>query len=223
MFINNQLNRQPDLFTHFDCWFSDEDASSSENLNAYTSADPEQLGEVLANILVEWSKIHPNIVCYDAHEISNWYHCMSHEMVESIIANLLHDAGLMVYCGSTFIEAYIPSNEDTIYIERLMIQLGSADVDNQEEDILEDFQPSPDAAKAAYKYLCELLESVETLTQICDAYGPRTLSDLMYINMAILDGGYIDLLSDSMVAEVLSKMPSSETWMQYTHSDPSEN
>lgn len=64
----------------------------------------------------------------------------------------------------------------------------------------------------------ELLESFETLTGIADRYGSRTLADLLYLQNAILDGGFIDLYPhESEVLAVIDAMPSAERWRSFIH------
>lgn len=62
----------------------------------------------------------------------------------------------------------------------------------------------------------ELLDSVETLTGIADEHGARTLADLMYLQEAILEDGFIDNHPDeSKVLEIVQGLPSGEQWAQF--------
>lgn len=73
-----------------------------------------------------------------------------------------------------------------------------------------------EAADAARLFMTELLESVETLTGIAEAHGPRTLADLMYLQGAILEGGFIDHYPDeSAVAEIAAALPSGQRWAKF--------
>lgn len=70
--------------------------------------------------------------------------------------------------------------------------------------------------RAADLFFSELLESVETLTGIAEAYGPRTLADLMYLQNAILSGGFIDCdPSESSVLDVVRGLPLGEVWLGF--------
>ena len=73
-----------------------------------------------------------------------------------------------------------------------------------------------EAADAARLFMTELLESVETLTGIAEVHGPRTLADLMYLQAAILEGGFIDHYpEESAVAEIVAALPSGERWTTF--------
>lgn len=68
----------------------------------------------------------------------------------------------------------------------------------------------------ATRFMQELLESVETLAGIADEHGPRTLADLMYLQQAILNGGFIDYYpGESKVLEIAESLPSSEQWTKF--------
>ena len=70
--------------------------------------------------------------------------------------------------------------------------------------------------KAANMFLLELLSSVETLGAIADQYGTRTLTDLIYLHLAILEGGFIDLDAElSSVDAVVAGTLSAEKWMKF--------
>jgi hypothetical protein len=69
---------------------------------------------------------------------------------------------------------------------------------------------------AAAWFFHELLNSVETLTGIADKHGPRTLADLMYLQNAILSGGFIDHdPAESRVLEIASVLPSGQQWSKH--------
>jgi hypothetical protein len=62
----------------------------------------------------------------------------------------------------------------------------------------------------------ELLDSVETLTGIAEQHGARTLADLMYLQNAILSGGFIDHYpGESKVLEIASGLPSGGQWSKF--------
>lgn len=64
---------------------------------------------------------------------------------------------------------------------------------------------------AAATFFQELLDSTESLAGISDDHGLRTLADLMYLQNAILNGGFIDHAPDeSKVLEIVSALPSGE-------------
>ena len=62
---------------------------------------------------------------------------------------------------------------------------------------------------SASLFMQELLDSVETLSGIAEQHGARTLADLMYLQIAILSGGFIDHYpGESKVLEIASGLPS---------------
>jgi len=65
-------------------------------------------------------------------------------------------------------------------------------------------------------FLQELLDSVETLSGIAEQHGARTLADLMYLQNAILSGGFIDHYpEESKVFEIASGLPSGGQWSKF--------
>jgi len=71
-------------------------------------------------------------------------------------------------------------------------------------------------ADLADKFMQELLDSVETLTGIADEHGSRTLADLMYLQLAILKGSFIDHYPDeSKVLDIARDLPSGEQWAKF--------
>lgn len=69
---------------------------------------------------------------------------------------------------------------------------------------------------AAATFFKELLDLTESLTGIADVYGSRTLADLMYLQNAILCGGFIDHYpGESRVLEIVSALPSGEQWSKF--------
>jgi hypothetical protein len=78
------------------------------------------------------------------------------------------------------------------------------------------YAPARKGKHAAAMFFHELLDSVETLTSIAVEHGPRTLEDLMYLQNAILSGGFIDHYpSESKVLEIANAMPSGEQWSKF--------
>lgn len=71
-------------------------------------------------------------------------------------------------------------------------------------------------ADLASRFMQELLGSVETLVGIADEFGSRTLADLMYLQQAIIEGGYIDNYPDeSSVFLIIHGLPSGFLWEKY--------
>jgi hypothetical protein len=65
-------------------------------------------------------------------------------------------------------------------------------------------------------FMQELLDSVETLSGIAEQHGARTLADLMYLQNAILSGGFIDHYpGESKVLEIASGLPSGGQWSKF--------
>lgn len=72
-------------------------------------------------------------------------------------------------------------------------------------------------AEGAVLFINELLQSVESLDGIVEAHGLRTLTDLMFLQQAILKGEAIDVWpGETHVGKVLEGMPSAERWLSYT-------
>jgi hypothetical protein len=70
--------------------------------------------------------------------------------------------------------------------------------------------------QATALFFQELLDSVESLTGIAEEHGSRTLADLMYLQNAILSGGFIDHYPDeSKVLEIASALPSGSHWSTF--------
>ena len=71
--------------------------------------------------------------------------------------------------------------------------------------------------EGAQLFFEELLESVETLGGIAEQYGIRTLTELMYLQQAILKGETIEVWpGETEVGKVLQMLPSAIRWMQHT-------
>lgn len=69
----------------------------------------------------------------------------------------------------------------------------------------------------ACRYMAELLDATETLSDIALVHGVRTLADLMYLHAAILEDGFIELFDSevSKVREVVEGLPSKAEWQKY--------
>lgn len=71
-------------------------------------------------------------------------------------------------------------------------------------------------ADFAAKFMQELLDSVETLTDIAEEHGSRTLADLMYLQLAIMKGSLIDHYpGESQVLGIARDLPSGEQWAKF--------
>ena len=69
-------------------------------------------------------------------------------------------------------------------------------------------------AAQALKLMQEVLNSVETLTEVVNEYGVATLIDLLYLQQAILEDGFI-AAEHSTVNEFVAKLPSAPEWGAY--------
>lgn len=70
-------------------------------------------------------------------------------------------------------------------------------------------------ADLAVRFYGELLMSTESFGQIVETYGDRTLSDLFYLQAAILKGTFIDHHpSESSVMEIARGLPSGKDWIK---------
>ena len=70
--------------------------------------------------------------------------------------------------------------------------------------------------EAATLFMEELLDSVESLTELGDLHGVRTLADLVYLQNAILKGSFIDHYpGESKVLEVVKALPSHARWIGF--------
>jgi len=69
------------------------------------------------------------------------------------------------------------------------------------------------------QFMTELLDEHETLTDIGEQQGLRTLADCMYLLSAIQKGTSISVEypSPSKIADVVKALPSGLLWMTYVH------
>jgi hypothetical protein len=84
-----------------------------------------------------------------------------------------------------------------------------------EQQRLVRFVDQANRAEAAQQFMSELLSGFETLGSIMDQYGSETMTELMYLQDAILNGGYVDYYANtSRLLEVVSELPSADRWTQ---------
>ncbi len=80
----------------------------------------------------------------------------------------------------------------------------------------EDEEHQAQGHQRASLFMRELLDSVETLSGIAEQHGARTLADLMYLQNAILSGGFIDHYpGESKVLEIARDLPSGGQWSKF--------
>lgn len=67
------------------------------------------------------------------------------------------------------------------------------------------------------RFMGELLDANETLTDIADIYGARTLADCMYMLSALEKGSLIEVHhpTESRVLDVIHALPSATLWMNF--------
>ncbi len=71
-------------------------------------------------------------------------------------------------------------------------------------------------SEGAKLFFEELLASVETLGAIAEQHGVNTLTDLMYLQQAILKGEAIDAWpGETQVGQVVQALPSAARWLSY--------
>ncbi|SCU77304.1 exported hypothetical protein [Cupriavidus necator] len=73
-----------------------------------------------------------------------------------------------------------------------------------------------ECADAARRYMRELLASVESLDAIVEQHGVRTLTDLFYLQQAIIADGFVDHFpNESAIVEVVQVLPSGAHWLTF--------
>ena len=73
-----------------------------------------------------------------------------------------------------------------------------------------------DRIAMAQGFMAEVLDSVETLSGIADEHGARTLADLMYLQQAIMTGGFIEHIpGESKVLDIVQGLPSGKAWAEF--------
>lgn len=73
----------------------------------------------------------------------------------------------------------------------------------------------------AKAYWGELQNQFESLTDVAEEHGGRTLADLFYLHAAILSGGFIDVFEGdaTAVVELVEQMPSAAKWLTFIRRD----
>lgn len=73
-----------------------------------------------------------------------------------------------------------------------------------------------DPTTLATRFYEEMLDSFESITELGEQHGSRTLADLIHLQQAILTGSFIDDWGDdSDIITVLGHLPSRDCWMTY--------
>lgn len=79
---------------------------------------------------------------------------------------------------------------------------------------------APCGAGPAEQFWNELLQEFDSLTAIADVHGSATLADCMYLQNAILTGGFIDNDgpdAESKIVNLVKSLPSNEKWIGFIH------
>lgn len=77
-----------------------------------------------------------------------------------------------------------------------------------------------ESTELALQFMDELIDSVESLTVIAEVHGARTLADLMYLQQAILNKGFIDHYpEESFVLDIAKRLPSGAIWSRYVKTE----
>lgn len=91
--------------------------------------------------------------------------------------------------------------------------LSTSDASNEE---MQEIMQALNGKAAATKFMQELLDSVETLYGIAEQHGVQTLTDLMYLQNAILNGDHIENISGiSEVLSIAKSLPSGKQWTSF--------
>lgn len=71
----------------------------------------------------------------------------------------------------------------------------------------------------ATQFMGELLGAHETLTEIGDIQGSRTLADCMYLLSAVQKGTFIEVYHpcESNILAIIKALPSADLWMTFVH------
>lgn len=69
------------------------------------------------------------------------------------------------------------------------------------------------------QFMTELLDAHETLTEIGEQQGVRTLADCMYMLSAVQKGTQIEVHhpTESEILDIIQSLPSASLWMTYVH------
>ena len=97
-----------------------------------------------------------------------------------------------------------------------LINAGNTSGHNSNDTGAFSFDVTDADARNANVFYSELIDSVETLTEIAEIHGARTLADLMYLQQAISKNGFIDYYpGESKVLDIVSSLPSGKKWANY--------
>lgn len=77
----------------------------------------------------------------------------------------------------------------------------------------------PEGQARSAEFMKELLDAHETLTEIAECKGARTLADCMYMLSAVQKGTSIEIHhpTESEILDVVQSLPSATLWMTYVH------
>lgn len=77
----------------------------------------------------------------------------------------------------------------------------------------------PQGQARSTQFMKELLDAHETLTEIAECKGARTLADCMYMLSAVQKGTAIEVHhpTESKILDVVQALPSATLWMTYVH------
>ncbi len=130
----------------------------------------------------------------------------SERITEEDLANAIVDGNTITISD--------PDGDFDIQLYRLApVDINPAPPSNASQDDEEHQAQGHDRAKL---FMQELLDSVETLSGIAEQHGARTLADLMYLQNAILSGGFIDHYpGESKVLEIARDLPSGGQWSKF--------
>lgn len=70
-------------------------------------------------------------------------------------------------------------------------------------------------AGLAARFFKELNAQHDSLCELAENFGTRTLSDLFYLHAALLEGGFIDAHPDSSVLAVVDTLPGAQLWRHH--------
>lgn len=82
-----------------------------------------------------------------------------------------------------------------------------------------DILKKAELANQATQFMQELLDSVESLSEVAELHGAQTLAELLYLQQAILTEGFIDVCPEaSDVSELVRNLPSGKLWVTFLRS-----
>lgn len=135
-----------------------------------------------------------------------------HQQTQSLLDALREATNQVQYLKPESFDDNAHKNEFSEQLKRW------TDLSKKVEATLDAGLPAESGAEKLERFNRELLDSVETLGGIAEQYGVRTLADLMYLQMAILHDGHIEVWGEQTNAlEVLKGLPSADEWInRYT-------